>query len=125
MQRQIELIGAAWGLMLYQADQLGYAPGSVGFNQMMAAAIAQTIFAIILTVIALALVALLFRSGDSVGVQPQAFAQTNVSTPPTVKLAKINDIVVKNFKEVILLGDGKTFRVRVDDGIGVYQVQEY
>lgn len=80
---------------------------------------------VILTVIALALVALLFRSGDSVGVQSEAFAQTKVSTPPTVKLTKVNDIVVKNFKEVILLGDGKTFLVRVDDGIGVYQVQEY
>lgn len=80
---------------------------------------------IILTVIALLLLALFLR-GNMAGVQSTANAQTNTSvTPPQVRLVHIQDIPVKNFQEVILLGDGKTFLIRVDAGIGVYQVQNY
>jgi len=81
---------------------------------------------ILLTVIALTLLALLFRGGKGVTVQPEAFAQNQTQpTPPKVQVVNIKDIPVKDFKEVILLGDGKTFLIRVDAGIGVYQVQEY
>jgi hypothetical protein len=78
---------------------------------------------VILTVIAVVLAILLVRGGGDWGVA-QAQAQ-NVKAPPQVAVNLIKEISVTGFKEVILLGDQKTFLIRVEKGIGVYQVQEY
>lgn len=77
----------------------------------------------ILTVIAVLLAILLLRGGSDWGM-PQAQAQT-AKTPPKVAVNLIKEIPIADFKEVILLGDQKTFLIRVEKGIGVYQVQEY
>ncbi len=84
---------------------------------------------IILTVIAMLLFTLLLRGQGTVGIQSPAYAQTATTTAtqvrPKVEVVAIKDIPVQDFKEVILLGDGKTFLVRVGNGISVFQVQEY
>lgn len=76
----------------------------------------------ILTVIAVLMAILLIRGGSDWGMS-QAQAQTTRKTQVAVNLIK--EIPVADFKEVILLGDQKTFLIRVDKGIGVYQVQEF
>lgn len=82
---------------------------------------------ILLAAIALLLGALLLRGGNPTGVESDAYAQNrNQPLPrPQVEVKKLMDIPIKNYQEIILLGDGKTFIIRVDDGVGVYQVQEY
>ncbi len=85
---------------------------------------------ILLAVIAVSLMILIVRGRQEIAVQPAAYAQSGARTAPltptSVSVPLIKEINLnKDIKEIILLGDQKTFLVRVDKGIAVFQVQEY
>jgi len=81
---------------------------------------------ILLAIIAVLLFLLVARGGKDAGIHTSAQAAAAQQVPIRVDVPLIKEINLnKDVKEVILLGDQKTFLVRVDKGIAVFQVQEY
>lgn len=80
--------------------------------------ITQVLLASILLVLGI----LVLRGPGSAGsiATPEAQAAPNTRTI----INKLGEIPVTNFRDIVLLGDQKTFIIRTDLGVAIYQVQE-
>ena len=76
---------------------------------------------IVLTIIAVCLVALVIQSGIGLFTSPVE-ARTQPRTYPQNEVSPIGSIEAKSVKQVITLGDSKTFIVQLSDKVLVYQV---
>lgn len=76
---------------------------------------------IALTVIALCLIALVIQNGIGLFTSPVE-AKTQTRSCPQNQVDPIGSIEAKDVKQVITLGDSKTFIVQLPDKVLIYQV---
>ncbi len=76
---------------------------------------------ILLTIIALCLVALVLQTGIDV-FSSSAEARTSKSSKPNVDVFHISTLPAEDIKEVITLGDQHTFLIQLRDSVKVYRV---